>query len=118
MRRARPGQAPSLHSPCSGQRAFDRVDWILTHIDAGKARLQGIVENLTHNRRLTKDTARRCYGKHGYGRYGYGERADGSHFLRRMWCEAAYDSGREVSQLGSCVGQKLAGNGVGLVGGA
>ena len=47
---AQTGPAPSLHTHCarSGQRAFDGIGQLLTHVDAGKACLQRIVENLAH----------------------------------------------------------------------
>ncbi len=75
----------------------------MTHIDTGKAFLQGIVENLPHDERLTKDTARRGYGERGRS---------------RIASETADDNGREFSQLCSGIGQEIAGDGVALIGGA
>ena len=45
-----------------------------------------------------------------------GSMADGA--CRRVVCETADHSGREVRQPGSCIGQEVAGDGVGLIGGA
>ncbi len=75
-------------------------------IDPGKGCLQGIVENLAHIGRLAKDAA--CHG--------YRKQVRWSSFYQRMGSKAAHDGGREDSQFGSSVGQKLTGNGIALLG--